>query len=151
MYSLELYSKHVCNVLSNYGMVQNKSLVLDFPDFLNEDLYSHFIRGYYDGDGSFCSRYTKQGRFQSLITITSTEKFCVKCLEIIREKTGISGGGIYDASNHNGVTKVISISGTNQSKKVLDWMYNDAELFIKRKHDLYVENLVNKCKYSSAA
>lgn len=139
MYQLEFCSKHMCKTLEQLGMVQNKSLVLKFPDFLTEDLYSHFIRGYYDGDGSLCNHYTKKGWFQSLLTITSTKDFCVKCLEIIREKSGISGGGIYDASSHNGITKVISISGTNQTKSVLNWLYVDAELFLRRKYDLYID------------
>ena len=139
MYSLEFYSKHMCKTLERLGMVQNKSLVLEFPDFLDKDLYSHFIRGYYDGDGSLCNHFTKKGWFQSLLTITSTNNFCTRCLDIIREYSGISGGGIYDSSGHNGITKVLSISGTNQTKAVLDWLYTDAELFLRRKYDLYID------------
>ena len=139
MYQLEFYSKHMCETLSKYGMVQNKSLILEFPNFLDEKLYPHFIRGYYDGDGSLCNHYTKNGWFQSLLTITSTESFCIKCLEIIRKFSGITGGGIYDASSHNGITKVISISGTNQTKKLLTWLYEDAELFLERKYKLFTQ------------
>lgn len=142
MYQLEIYSSHMCQVLEKLGMVQNKSLVLTFPTFLDESLYVHFIRGYFDGDGSFCPHYTKKGWFQALVTITSTEVFCESCLNIIRRETGV-GGGIYDASSHNGITKVIYISGTNQAKKFFEWLYKDAELYLKRKHDLYIQYLVD--------
>ena len=141
MYLLEFYSKHICETLANYGMVQNKSLVLQFPTFLDDNLYSHFIRGYYDGDGSLCPHYTKKGWFQSSLTITSTEDFCKACLSIIRKYSGITGGNIYDSSSHNGITKVISISGKKQNKTVLDWLYQDAEMFLQRKYDLYVQYL----------
>ena len=140
MYQLEFYSAHMCKTLEKLGMVQNKSLVLTFPTFLDPTLYSHFIRGYYDGDGSLCSHYTKKGWFQSLVTITSTDSFCKDCLEIIRQETSI-GGGIYESSSHNGITKVLSISGTNQLKVFFEWLYKDAELYMMRKYDLYMKYL----------
>lgn len=141
MWRLLMFSSHMCKVLNKHGMTPNKSLTLQFPKHLDKTLLSHFVRGYFDGDGSYCARYTKKGWFQSIITITSTEDFCVDCLEIIREQAGIDGGGIYDASSHNGVTKVLSISGTNQINKFFEWLYKDADLYMKRKHDLYIQHL----------
>lgn len=141
MYQLEFHSAHICDALSKLGMVQNKSLVLTFPTFNDTSLYSHFIRGYFDGDGSYCHRYTQKYGNRDLVTITSTENFCKDCLAIIRKEVGI-GGGIYDASSHNGITKVLSISGVNQLKKFFEWLYKDAELYMQRKHELYIQHLV---------
>ena len=39
------------NDLINLGCIPNKSLTLTFPDFINDELLPHFIRGYFDGDG----------------------------------------------------------------------------------------------------
>ena len=50
-YGLIIVNKHMSEILKQKGMMQNKSLVLKFPEWLDEDLYSHFIRGYFDGDG----------------------------------------------------------------------------------------------------
>ena len=141
MWRFLMFSKHMCEVLNEHGMTPRKSLTLQFPKHLDESLLSHFIRGYFDGDGSYCPHHTKKGWFQALVTITSTEDFCKDCLDIIREQAGIEGGGIYDASSHNGITKVISISGTNQVNKFFEWLYKDAELYMKRKHDLYEQYL----------
>lgn len=138
---LLMFSSHMCKVLNEHGMTPRKSLTLQFPKHLDKSLLSHFVRGYFDGDGSYSSHYTKRGWFQSLITITSTEDFCKDCLETIREQAGINGGGIYDASSHNGITKVLSISGTNQINKFFEWLYKDAELYMKRKYDLYIQHL----------
>jgi predicted DNA-binding protein YlxM (UPF0122 family) len=143
MYSLDLYSKHMCNTLSNLGVVRNKSLVLSYPSFLPNELHRHFIRGYFDGDGSLSEYSNKKGwKPNSLITFTSTKDFCEEALRIIRENIFI-GGNIYDASNHNGVTKIISICGNNQCKKLLDWMYKDSDMFIKRKYALYKKHFYN--------
>ena len=141
MWRLLLFSSHMCKALEQHGMTSKKSLTLQFPKHLDESLLSHFVRGYFDGDGSYCHRYAGNNYgYRDLITITSTEDFCNDCLEIIRQEVGI-GGGIYDASSHNGITKVLSISGNNQINKFFEWLYKDAELYMKRKHDLYEQYL----------
>lgn len=76
-----------------------------------------------------------------MLTITSTSNFCEKCLEILREEVGV-GGGIYDASSKNGITKVLSISGSKQLERLLKWLYQDAELYMKRKHDIYTNDFL---------
>lgn len=43
-------SKHMANTLRNYGL-SKKELYKSFPQ-LNDELLRHFIRGYFDGDGS---------------------------------------------------------------------------------------------------
>lgn len=142
MWRLLLFSSHLCHVLNNLGMVPNKSLQLEFPEWLDKKLYSHFIRGYFDGDGSLCIYQKNNGKYQPLLSITSTDNFCQKCLEIMRNKLNI-GGGIYDASSHNNITKVLSISGFVQLEKILNWLYKDAELYMKRKHDIYIKQFMS--------
>ena len=44
--------------LINVGVVPQKTFLIKFPNFLNQNLISHFIRGYFDGDGSV-SKYAK--------------------------------------------------------------------------------------------
>lgn len=135
-YRLLLFSKHICNTLNNIGMIPNKSLKLVFPD-IDKTLYKYFILGYFDGDGSFVSHYTKDNKFHPLITFTSTYEFCKKLQEILIDELHINGGNVYDSSCHNGITSVLSISGTVQTKKILDWMYEDAPMYLTRKYEKY--------------
>ena len=46
---LKVFSKHMSNQLET--VVERKSKVLTFPEFLDSLLYKHFIRGMIDGDG----------------------------------------------------------------------------------------------------
>ena len=94
----------------------------------------HFIRGYFDGDGSI----SKGNRRGTLVTITSTERFCQAISDIVAKEIKINSG-IYDASSHNGITKVFSLSGNNVCKKFLDWLYEDSTIYLQRKHDRYIE------------
>lgn len=134
-YRLLFFSGHMCSSLKNLGMIPNKSLKLLFPTIPDEYLNS-FIRGYFDGDGSFTYNWSKFGKPQGIIGITSTLDFCETAESYIYKNTGVHGI-ISDASNHNGITKVLTYS-TKKCKPVLDWLYKDADLFLKRKHDRYL-------------
>lgn len=130
-WQLSLFSKKICHDLNKLGMIPNKSLILEFPN-IDESLYSHFIRGYFDGDGSVCKSHCGG----SNLSITSTNNFCLKLKEIVIDKLNIEGV-IRDASNHNGITKVYSLTSNITVKTFLDWLYKDAELFLQRKYDRY--------------
>lgn len=132
-YRLLMFSRHMCETLKELGMMPNKSLQLTMPN-LRDNLYSHFIRGYFDGDGSFCSRYTPDGKYRCLTTITSTDDFCQRAKEIISQQVNIPCGNVYDASCHNGITKVLSISGRLQNQSFYKWLYKDATLYLDRKY-----------------
>lgn len=138
-YRLLLFSAHMCRTLEEKGMSPNKSLILEFPEWLDESLYSHFIRGYFDGDGSihFSEKYKN-----SILTITSTENFCLKIKEHIENFLEINTY-IADASNHNGITKVFGISGSNQIKTFLNWLYKDADIYLERKYQKYINKYYN--------
>lgn len=51
-YKLAFCSEKLVSDLEKWGCVENKTFKLKFPSFLDENLLSHFIRGYFDGDGS---------------------------------------------------------------------------------------------------
>lgn len=139
MCTLNMNSRHLCSSLEKLGAVRNKSLVLEFPD-ISEELYSHFLRGYYDGDGSVYRYIKNENNKHITLTITSTEKFCKRVKEIVEKELGIYCG-IYDASCHNGITKVASLSGTS-AVKLMNSMYKDADLYLQRKYDRYIEYTV---------
>lgn len=133
-YRLLIFNKHMCDRLNALGMTQNKSLTLNFPS-IDKSFYSHFIRGYFDGDGSVCFCSTNSN---CIATITSTEIFCNEIKRILECELGIHVG-IYDASNKNNITKVASISGKNQVEKFGQYIYHDAESFLYRKYNKFVE------------
>lgn len=133
-YRLTIFNKHICETLNKIGMVQNKSLILTFPD-IDESLYSHFIRGYFDGDGSVSF---SESSSNCIVTITSTIEFCSTIKEILKNTININTG-IYNASNKNGITKVASISGKFQVEKFGQFIYKDANHYLQRKYDKFVQ------------
>lgn len=134
-YRLLLFSAHMCKTLEKHGMVPNKSLVLQFPTCVPDELVRHFVRGYFDGDGTmgwkdlstFCGDIT--------VSIMSTKMFCVRLQEII-SALGIATR-IAKSYCNNGVTSTISISKKSDMLTFLEWMYDGSTIYLKRKHEIY--------------
>ena len=77
MLTLILSSKHMCESLEKYGLTQNKTFTITFPNFLNEKLIPHFIRGYFDGDGTTSVFKRKDnGKVDCCISLMSSIQFC---------------------------------------------------------------------------
>lgn len=131
MYELKMFSMHMCEQLANKGIVPNKSLTIGFPEWLDENLIPHYIRGVFDGDG--CISISKTNHLKT--SIVATNSFCQKLKKICEEKLNIHPK-IYDACE-NGITKSICLGGIRDSKVFLDWIYQDAEIFLQRKYDRY--------------
>lgn len=66
-HELSIARKALVSDLVDYGVEQNKTHTISFPEFLPSDMYRHFIRGFFDGDGSVyrtdkfvCASFTTQ-------------------------------------------------------------------------------------------
>lgn len=141
MYQLEVYSKHMSQILDNLGMHQNKSLILKYPNYLKSEFHSHFIRGYFDGDGSITINRNKNTNNinRCCITITSTESFCSEIYNIMFQYFNANKFSIKDASCHNGITKFLYCSNRKDCLEFCNWLYKDADLFLKRKYQKYLQ------------
>ena len=131
-YSLSITNKYMAARLDELGVIQNKSLILKFPEWLNSDLYPHFIRGYFDGDG-----YVSKDYCNAKLSIVSTENFCKKIQEIAKEIIGINSSIYLCHNNELTTTRTFQISGRTQIRKFLDYLYCDANLYLQRKYDIY--------------
>lgn len=145
-YTLTLNSEHISKVLYSYGMVQRKSLILEPPNFLDESLYSHFIRGYFDGDGSISYNPNKNYLQVSMIGTPMMCKWISDICAKINVKTFISNN-----KNMNPLVCTFGITNIKDRIKFLDWLYNDANLKLKRKYDKYQQFIYDKNMNNSLA
>jgi hypothetical protein len=129
-YRLDITNKHISDKLIELGVVQNKSLILEFPIWLDYSLYAPFLRGYFDGDGHIEWRKSK------FLTIVGTKQFCQHIKNFCENNLDINCS-IRDTANVDSNTKLLCIFRKNNIKKFLDFIYNDAELYIERKYNVY--------------
>lgn len=134
---LKINSKELCNKLINLGCIPNKSLKLKFPK-IEEQYIVHFIRGYFDGDGSiYTKKPSKTGHIDYSWQITSTFNFCNYVKKYLL-KLGINSS-MRVACKSNSITHTLSVGGNNQVLKLLDWMYNDSNIYLDRKYNKYLK------------
>ena len=132
MYRLSFANKHLSEVLNGLGMVPNKSLVLEFPEWLDKTLYPHFIRGYFDGDGHVSAK-----QYAYVCSIVSTESFCKRVQEILANEGIVSK--IQNTYNKETSTRSLYTYNKQDSKKLLDYLYNNSTIYLNRKHNIYVK------------
>lgn len=129
-YRIDITNKHISDRLVELGMVQNKSLILEFPKWLDKSMYSSFLRGYLDGDGHIEWSKTK------FITLVGTSQFCEYIKNFCENDLNINCS-ICNTANKNSNTKLLYINRKEKIKKFLDFVYKDANLYIERKYNVY--------------
>ncbi len=123
--------------LCKFGIVNNKTYVLKFPDFLPEHLIKHYIRGHFDGDGCFW-QYLKSNKNRKVptgnVSIISTKNFVDGLITNVRKLTGLKMG----IKNHpNNSNQYATIGGSKQVIKFMDWLYQESTIYLKRKFEKY--------------
>jgi len=129
--SLLIGSRKLSNFLASCGAYQNKTFKIRFPYWLPQNLIRHFIRGYFDGDGSIM----KHGR-QYRLSIASNRAFNSGLKTIIEKETGLC----FDLRSHGKIT-VLYKGGNRMAKRFCDWLYKDASIYLHRKYRRYLELL----------
>ena len=136
IYSVSLFSEHMSMRLNDIGMVPNKSLILQFPTCVPENLVPHFIRGVFDGDGyiSHGGDYTCE--------IMGTEDFCIE-LQHILSKTGIESKIYNTTLRKETSTRRLYIGKKENVRKFLLYIYDNSSVFLTRKHDIALSKYIN--------
>lgn len=130
-YSLTICRQSMCNDLINQGCYINKTSSIKFPS-LDEKLLRHFIRGFYDGDGSLILNANKN---HNCLNFTSGSLDFLQQLQDVLKDISITNGGISKERN----CKVWHLRyGGRQVHIILDWLYNDSCLYLKRKYNKYL-------------
>ena len=132
--------KEVCEQLISHGCMPNKSLILEFPTTVPNELIHHFLRGYSDGDGCIYQNHFKNKKTVNTIwKIISTKQFCGQVAKILKEQLDINCSQSLSRPQTNKITTVLSVGGNLQVRKVLDCLYQDATVYLPRKHEKYLE------------
>jgi len=138
-YKLQIFSSYMCESLICCGMIPNKSNRLKFPMYIPDELLSHFIRGYFDGNGTMgCKDINVWNRKTIQPKITSTYDFNISLSKYLKENLNIESKVVF-SSNNNGITSDLCINKNSEKLKFCNWIYKDADMFLKRKHNIYAE------------
>jgi hypothetical protein len=126
VYRLVITNKNLSENLAKHGCVRAKTFKLTFPRWINKTLKRHFIRGYFDGDGSICGY---------IVNMVSTEKFITEVRNIFMEEIGLPFVKINDyyARKSNSNIMTLAYTGWNSTAKLYEYFYRDAHIYLNRK------------------
>jgi intein-encoded DNA endonuclease-like protein len=125
VYLLNLHSKIMKNDLMQlHGIMPNKSNDVEFP-FVPDEYMSHFVRGYFDGDG-----FVKYPKY--FVSFVGGSLSFMLSLKQVLEKMGFEP----NFSSHKGHYRVY-VSGRRTIKLFADWIYGEKGLHLKRKYDSF--------------
>lgn len=145
-YELCISSPKLSNDLAKLGCVQAKTHILEFPLRVPQFLIRHFLRGYFDGDGciSITKRSDRSIRGKSIraqFTLTGRDKFIKKCQEHLCNSVNITKTALNKSKNSS--TASLHYNGINSVLKILNYIYSNSTIYMKRKYDKYL-NLVSR-------
>lgn len=134
IYSLEISSKKVFKDLVNKGVVKNKTFNLKFPR-LDDELIPHFIRGFFDGDGTVFTGQQKD-KLYLYSGFSGIESFLKSILNKFPFITS-DYENLYKDNRKKSDCWNIKFS-TKKSILLYKYLYKDCDdLFLKRKKDKF--------------
>lgn len=127
--------------LIKQGCPPDKCFLIRFPTFLSDKLISHFLRGYFDGDG--CISIKEKGK-RFLIDITSNEYFIDETIKYLQNKLNIFPCKLQKKPKKKKPcnTAALQFSAIEDVKNFYDWVYQDCEdLRLERKYQRFQQFL----------
>jgi intein-encoded DNA endonuclease-like protein len=127
MCHLAIYSMNLVNSIKSQGFHSRKTFTIQFPN-IEKTLIHHFVRGYFDGDGSFS--FTEKTLRPHTNLVCASEIFRNQLIEILKD-------------NDIQIKYYSNISLHIQDKlgniKFYNYIYNKSNIYLKRKKEKYEE------------
>lgn len=139
-YMLRIGSHKIYNSLIELGLYPKKSLTVTFP-IIPPKFFSHFVRGYFDGDGCI-SLYRRPGKYGqqimkklSVIFTSGSYAFLEKLGFVLADRAGLKHYKVYNGWNRSFQLRY----STKDSIKIFKLIYNHttSNLFLRRKFAIF--------------
>ena len=141
-WNLELTHPKFAKDLRDKGVVERKTWLVSYPNFLPKTLHRHFIRGVFDGDGSITTGTTK---YRDRIYKTpymnicgAVPEFLQAIVDILSSEVGV-GQVKVSRRKYRGQqtgTWAFSYSGT-PSLRIRDYLYKEGGVYMNCKRDAF--------------
>lgn len=134
-YKLAFCSDKMVSDLEKHGCVERKTFKLKFPN-LDEDLIPHFIRGYFDGDGSVFLYIQKANSIEYImlgVTICGIKSF----LDDLSKHIGFENC-IYKDKRKETDCYSIKLASNSRCLRFYHYLYNNANnMYLSRKKNKF--------------
>lgn len=135
-------SESLANGLIKWGCIPKKSLVLQFPNIPGE-FYAPFVLGYFDGDGSVFQVSKTANKYGIRVNFCSGScDFMERMQIILLNAARISTTPLQKRKNSN--IYLFNIERKADVRKIYEWFYSGATVYLDRKKKKFDELINNK-------
>jgi len=140
-YSLRICDPVIFQSLNNLNITERKSLTLK-PPKIPKYLIRHFIRGYFDGDGSVSLRSPKYNN-KLVVDIYTASIHMAAFLHqnVTKVLDGLYKGNIKLTLAHQKTQYYAVRLGHGASQKLFQYMYKNANIYLERKYQKFMEGV----------
>ena len=150
--ALHLRSVKMKRDLERVGCVNKKTLILTFPSYIQvpSHLISHFMRGYFDGDGSVQLYQRKNRPSQTLyFEVIGTYEFLNGYENELRKHCHrVQVTKRQQISKQHENIQSLRYGGNLLVKDIYDFLYKDATIYLERKKSIF-EEIVGRPDYNA--
>ena len=133
LYQFSIKDKQLHQDLIKWGCIPQKSLLINKIPNIPRDYVSHFLRGYFDGDGSL---HYLRGTNNYRISFVGTKDFLNDIQKELQTNVSLQ-------SNIAGKAYVLQIAGRKQVERILNYLYDNSKENnrLNRKYQKYLDCL----------
>lgn len=125
--------KIVRDIGSKFNVLPRKTFTYEFPEKLvDHNLIRHFIRGYFDGDGSFYLNYP-DNLSSICFDLLGTQSFLETVRSILISQCNLDTDAIVHPCKN---IFRLRFSWYNHVSKIANYLYGDSTIYLQRKYDL---------------
>lgn len=135
--TLNIFNHHISQHLASLGVVERKSHKIIFPEWLDKNLYRHFIRGLIDGDGWIYLPKKEDNRNSPNVGLICTRKMNDFLKDFFEKELGLKSYLTKANKQNFDVMCEIRIKNYHRCKIFLDWLYLDSNIYLDRKYQIY--------------
>lgn len=135
--------------MRNNKLIERKSLCVEYPDSIPSEQTRHFIRGYFDGNGSIVINERSYNVYGQVRIACGSEHFLNRMKEVLAANQ--IKAQIYRDGRPNNASYYLTITSRRNVERFFSYMYDDvpAQEMLQRKYLKYSEYLNNsKLKYN---
>ena len=132
---IQVTDSHMYNRLVELGIQEDKSHQDYILPNIDENLLNSFVLGYFDGDGCITIKSTGY----SVTSICCNSKIFLESVKQFLNKNGIETRDVTIEKRPKNNIYVLYISKRAEQIKFMDFIYKDNSIFLKRKHDKFLQ------------
>lgn len=137
MFGFNVISEKIITKLESFGITKSKTYkILNVPN-IDKSLIRHFIRGYFDGDGSISIRSSRPNQVQ--VYICGICKSLLEEFSKILNNEGISSKLYTEVRNKENKQDMFTLRITTHKDRCLffEYLYKDSTIKLERKYSKY--------------